>query len=334
MATLPLRLTPEEIGIDKQQNVRKFKSDPEVEAEEIRNMALSLLDVAGQLQPVTVRETKKGSYTLLWGHRRRAAAMLINSGAFKSIYDPKKKGPFLLDAIVRDLSADEAKHAAIIENVHRKGFSPIELLLLIEEAREDNGWQGEKGTQKVADYLHVGKDTVIRIEKLASLPKNKRHEVHSGGLSVEAALAFLNVDPVKLEKVAADAKALAKADAQAKLDKAEKDKKYSTKNKEKLKKAVAKPKVEKQHVVKAARKNKALKVKDPRTKKEILDFFEGMTGAASAPVMADFAEYLVNTFAKGSGTEGTLLAKWDAIEAALKPEARSKQSGKEKSKAA
>lgn len=320
---LPLNLLPDDIKIRKEQNVRKFKADPIIEQERIRRLALSLLAPEGQLQNCIVREEKAGVYSLIAGHRRREAVLLINSGEFKSQYNPSKQGPFTLRCEVRKFDDAQAKKAAITENLQRQNFSPMDLVMLIADVRADNGWTEGKDTKLVAEYLGVSPATVTQHEKLSTAPKAVKTDVHNGDMTVQAALATMTeVEEDKREAVAAQAKDEAKKEAGKKSAAAQTSTKLSAKQKEAAKKSAAKPVVTAAHVKKAARDQGALKggAKSPRTKKDVVEFFEGMTGPASHPVMAEFAAYMVK-FSAGEGTEGTLTKKWDAI-AELLPKAK------------
>jgi len=314
---LTLNLLPDEIKLRKEQLVRKFKGSPEAEEKSIRELALSLLEPEGQLLPLIVREEKQGQYSLIAGHRRRAAAMRINSGEFKSRYDPKKQGPFTLECVVRRYDDAQAKRAAIIENIQRKNFTPIDLMLLIADARKENGWEGGENTKQVAAYFGVSTATITEHEKLAEAPKSIQQQVHSGEMTTQAALtAIKRVEPEKREEVVEDAKKLSREEAKEAVKRADANPKMSAKQKAIAKKNAEKPKVQEKHVVQAARKKGALKGKEPRQKKELIGFFESMCGPASPPVMASFAAYFVK-FSQGEGTEGTLLRKWDEIAEAL-----------------
>lgn len=319
--SVPLHLDPADILLDKGLDLRRFKivgEGAEDRAESIKALAASMIQ-NGQENPVLIRE-KKGKYYLVAGSRRREAGLLINSGALKSLYDPKKQGPFLLESKLRELDDTQAHRAAMHENIQREDFSPIQLLLNIQDTRKRYGWEGESGTKNVAEFLGLTVTDVTETEKLDLLPKAVKAQVHAGTLTAEGALfAAKKVQPEKVEEVLADAGKGAKKEAQERLEKEEKNPKSSKQTKDRLKKKVEKPVVGKKHVAAAAQKKGALKegVKEPRNRKALLEFFDGMRGAASHPLMAEFAEYLVDKYAPGDGTDGKLTKLWDAIGDAL-----------------
>lgn len=339
-----IHLVPDEIKLNKKLNLRKYDlSDQKERDRKILELARSIL-VNTQEQPVLVRVEKSG-FSLITGSRRRLAGIAINEGKLKDLYDPKKEGPFMLEAKIVEKSDLEAKQAALAENIHRENFTPMELCYLIGDVRKENGWEGgDKGdgnTQKVADYFGVSRATITQTEKLGTLPKAIRELVHARQLSPDAALLHVKVDDDKKEVVMSDAKKLAKKEAEEKAAAREaKGKKdggrLSKKQKAERKKSEESPRVQKKHVAEAARKHKAIddQTKNPRSKKEILDVFEGLKGPASPPKMAAFAVYLTDTFAKGKGTEGKLIALWDAIGEALPKSEQGKTTVDDKKKAA
>lgn len=320
-----IHLSPDEIKLDKKYMPKRLAVESNGENEKILQLARSILR-EGQENPCMVMESRPGVYSLLAGSRRRRAAIAINDGQLKAMYDPKKEGPFLLECKVRDFpTSQEAKRAAMAENVHREGFSQIELLENIKDVRKENGWEDGKFTKDVADYFGLSTATITETEKLDALPKPVKDQIHRGDIKGDAALLLVKeVREQERGGVLADAKELAKAEETAKAKKREEkaesgQRRMTKKEKADQEKKLANPVVKKKHVAKAAAKKKALKegAKIAKTRKEILEFFDGLIGPATPPKMADFCKYFVEKYAAGTGTEGTAQAKWDAIADAL-----------------
>lgn len=314
-ATRLIQLNPAEIKIRKDLNVRKFPingsgSTGEQETELIRQLAITLIEDS-QLQPVLVGEEIKKSgetdYYLIAGARRRAAAELINSGALKSYYDPKKKGPFLLDCKVKEvISAPRARKAARLENIQRKQFNAMDLAMNISDILAENEWKDQADWSKlVADYLRVSRATVTQHYKLLELPKALQARVADGELTVNAAFAVLKTDEQQRQEVIEDAKKLAEQERRTKTT-AGKGSGSSSGN----------APVQRKHVVQAAREREALAGPSPRSRKEIRDLIESLCGPAYHKLMNGFAEAFLD-WTDGKGTDSALIARWNQLDTVI-----------------
>lgn len=289
-----LFLSPDEIALPDVTDVRPWSSkmgDTEEEINAIEALAATISE-EGQNTPVEVRRNGEG-FELVAGRRRHRAVALINAG--------KAKGEALLPLIAiastdaKPLSDPKAFRHAMLENIHRKGLSPMDYAYDIKTIREKFGWEGAKGTKKVADFLKVAPATITQHEKLLELTEDIQAKVHKGELSgqdgFDLAAIAKKAGPEKAAEVAQQAVETGKAVEQAAVDVAaetevdeaagdageaegaETGKKTAKKKAAKKKAAAAKSKV----IRRATREVDPNKPK-PRTKGEIVEFFDGLEG--------------------------------------------------------
>ena len=132
------RIPLETIEMNPEQPRKIFKD------EELEELALSIRDY-GVLQPILVRKTGMGKYSIIAGERRfRAAGMA---------------GLSEIPAIIRDLEAEEAALIALVENVQREDLN------YIEEAR---------AYRKLMEEFHLTQNEIARkVGKQQSTISNK-----------------------------------------------------------------------------------------------------------------------------------------------------------------
>lgn len=298
---LPEELEVEEIG-------DRMKSDTESDFEKIHELAESIKQV-GQEQPCKVVEKKDGTYRLTIGRRRMAAIATINAER-----DPKN--PLKVWCVV-DRSGGDSFQKAVIENVHRKNYSPIEMANIFTKIRKQHKWEGGEGTAKVADYLKISPATVTQYERVnKELPHDKKMKVHKGEWTMEAALEYLNTQPEKAEAVEKRAEQIAQEEA-AKTPR--KTKANAEKNGGKTNgkaAAAAKPKVGGKHVRQAQQEMEAQRVKKAPGKAEVREFFQQFDSAdygyGNSPVRT-FVKYFVDKWMAGNGSDKTLQKLFDGM---------------------
>lgn len=307
-------LHPQEVIVGEEVLKARPMYDAGEEMDAIQDLVQSIR-TNGQLHPIVVRKNTltDGQYRLVAGRRRVEAANMINAELGKS------EMPFRLKAVVVDgiVTDKEAFRAAIAENLKRKDLSPIQFAALIENVRKEFGWSGGKGTKKVAEYLQVSPAQITQHEKLAGLSEEHKAKVHSGVWSAETAFEVLNTKEDKRDEVIKDAERLAESESEAgsgtetTIDGEGTGRTHVTVG---SKKGAAK--VSAKHVRRAAKEADAEKVVKPRTKKDILEFFELSNGPAYGfenGTIRMFLSYLTGDYASGKGTERTLKAKFDAM---------------------
>lgn len=154
-----------------------------------RNARKDLDDLAGLagsitlselVQPIVVRPMKTGRYELVSGERRWTAA--------------KQAGRTTIEAIVRNLSDQEAMIHSLLENLHRKNLNPIEKARGL-EALCDTG----KNQREVAEQLGHTVGWVSNVIRLLRLPEAWQRRVATGEvLESQARLLVQYVDDAEL----------------------------------------------------------------------------------------------------------------------------------------
>jgi ParB/RepB/Spo0J family partition protein len=273
-----LYLLPEEITIPESgMDVRPWTSQAgatDKETEAIGKLAETIA-AEGQIMPVKCRYGKGGEIILIDGRRRVQSVALINAG--KS----NKETPLRVKVIIGtdEIKGARAYRQSMIANIHRLDLSPMDIAQDIKNIREQFKWTGADGTKKVAEYLKVSPATITQHEKLLTLTAEVQAQIHDGTLSRDAAFAVSKVEPSKQAAVVEKAKETQKEEKAASKAKPPADK-PATGNKQPTKAAARETgTVKARHIRKAAREIDPTKPQ-PRSKKEIVEFFAEKEGAA------------------------------------------------------
>lgn len=323
---------------------------PKDEAKKIDALAKTMYEI-GQEQAIGIRFNRAGlagivsvpAWSIVWGRRRLAAAQLIE----------KETGEeWLLDAIVLDLTDDQAFRAAAIENGQRENNSPISFALLVQNVRvrlfgdlpTDADWANNKINQaqaaKLADWFGCSKAKITESIKLLTLPEQVQAKVHAGQLSASAAFDLAAIpSPLNQAKVLKKAQDAANAEATAKPPSTQTTSEGasgqfnnatiantgiaggveaidSTPKKGKKPSTPPSPApVKSKHIRKAARELNVMETAKARTRPEILSALELLNSPAAYPkVMCGFIDYLLNEFASGKASDDKKLrVKWGQI---------------------
>ena len=339
-----LLLKPEDIEVPEETNVRPFSTgqgQSEKDIQEIQNL-MGSMEEQGQLQPILVQkntnpEVGAPPYKIVVGRRRREAALMHNLAA-------SEDNQMLLKAIVVDaMKAQTAFRSAAHENLIREPISPMDQALNIRNVRKKAKLEGSKGTKKVAEYFRCSPATITQHEKLLDLTEDVQKAIHEGTVSRDAAFALV----VALKDIPADKKAEVQA---AILDNARNRQKQETaaasdaaaeaevnapkKGKGGKKSGAAgKGGVKAKHVKAAARE--VAGAVTSRSKKDIIEFFEGCLGPAYGYPDGAVHQFVNNftKWVKGEITDRTLVKYFDAmVEKAAMGTAASVPSTKPKSK--
>lgn len=285
-----LFLSPDDISLPDITDVRPWSTkmgDTEEEINAIEALASTITE-EGQNTPVEVRRNGEG-FELVAGRRRHRAVALINAGKAKG------EEPLPLVAIVstdaKPLTDPKAFRHAMLENLHRKGLSPMDYAYDIKTIREKFGWDGSKGTKKVADFLKVSPAQITQHEKLLELPEDIQVKIHKGDLSAQDGFDLVGIakkaGPERAAAVAEEAVQTGKAVEQAAVSTAaaageagEGDEVDETATPTPAKKKAAKKKVKaaKSKVIRQAARTVDPNKPKPRTKSEIMEFFDGLEG--------------------------------------------------------
>jgi ParB/RepB/Spo0J family partition protein len=295
-------LLPEQITVDERFNVRPWSS--EAEDDKIEKLADSI-SKDGQLDPVIVAQEEDGRYTLIAGHRRRQAVERLNLG---------RDGNKIPLRVTVDKTGGDYFRKAIVSNLQRKDFSPMDLALLIQKIRQEHGWFGASGTSKVAEYLGVNRATVSQHEKFLGAPKDLQDKLHRGIISAQSGQDILSVAPHLRGEILERA-----ADIQARADLSEDDQeRLQVAEENNMELPLPEPaRIERPSIVKAIRDTDgATEVPIPLTRKEILAFFEqfdsDVYGYPDGSIRK-FVRYLVDRLQVGKGDEGTAKRLFDQM---------------------
>lgn len=154
------------------------------------------IEKQGLLQPITVRQVAGGkSFELVCGERRYRAFSSLKAKEDKAneanvAAHRKKLTRFQsIDAIVREMTDEEAYDAMITENLQRKDVDPIEEAFAF-------GKLAERGNSAEEIALRFGKSTRFVLDriKLNALIPELMVEVKEGKMSIAAAMIIARLD--------------------------------------------------------------------------------------------------------------------------------------------
>lgn len=339
-----VKLTLDQIALDPVTDVRIGEPSKD-EPAKIEALAKTIFE-EGQLQPIVVRpDSAPDMYRVMAGRRRLAAKKLIQE---------KSGSPVTIDAIIVKKSDSDAFKAAIIENLQREDFTPMQKLALIEKTKEHLNATGKDWTKHVAEFLSVSRANISETMRLKDLPDDLRAKCAAGLYTASGAIEIAKQRETARAEVAARAEALAKAEQQAKraAERAKRESEVAKGRKgaenrsgaAKSAKSEAsdkpsspkksggsdeKVKVGAGHVRRAARELEVEDRQRARTKHDILAFFQPLAGPESgyAEELEDFAKVFVEKWATGElTTDRPLLNRWDAISQLIDKKSRRKAS--------
>ena len=142
--------------------------------EELEELASSIRDY-GVLQPILVRKTEMGKYSIIAGERRfRAAGMA---------------GLSEIPAIVRDLEAEEAALIALVENVQRENLNYIEEARAYQKLMEEFHLTQNEIARKVGKQ----QSTISNKIRILTLPEDIQELLVSNKLTERHARALLRI---------------------------------------------------------------------------------------------------------------------------------------------
>ena len=162
----------------------------EFDLEKLTELAQSIKDDGGPLQPPVVYEDADGKYGLIAGERRWRAAF--------------EAGLEEMTVIVRPKPADcAARKMALKENIQREDLTPLEIALAVQEMLME---QTEVGTliynkTQLADELGKGSDFISKCEALLRCSERLRRAVHEKRVELEIA-AMIGSLPADMHEMA------------------------------------------------------------------------------------------------------------------------------------
>jgi ParB family chromosome partitioning protein len=155
-----------------------------IDNDSLQGLASSIRE-KGVIQPIIVRRTSEGSYSLIAGERRWRAAKIAGL----------KKIP----AIIKDAARAESLELALIENIQREDLNPIETAEAFQRLIEEFKLTHDELSKK------VGKDraTVTNYLRLLKLQPEIKKWIAEGSLSIGHAKALLQIEEPTLRLEAA-----------------------------------------------------------------------------------------------------------------------------------
>jgi ParB family chromosome partitioning protein len=196
------------ISVDVSDSVRMFKDDPAM----ISRLAASIKR-EGVIEPLVLdQEMVVGKYPLISGSRRLKAA--------------REAGLKEVPCVLRKVKEGERLAIALAENIQRRNLSAMELALNSKRVRGEFGWEGEKNTKKVAEFMGVSDATITQHEKLLALKPETQRLVHERVMGSQAGQDIADIvkeyGEEKAEKVVKRAKEIEKERKAAKIPRADK----------------------------------------------------------------------------------------------------------------
>lgn len=188
------KLNPSDIKLPDHMFQGRFDAKPK----NVEEMANSLL-ADGQKQNIIVRKNNENAPVLVFGYRRRAAALMINEKRhdknFRASLSPEalvvldKLGeePFRLEVKIEDIGEQKAFLDNVAENVKRVDLSPMDRMKIILVMRNNFNMKDDE----IAAVFNKKPWYVYHHLKLASLSKRIQELVDIGIISLEVAAKTL-----------------------------------------------------------------------------------------------------------------------------------------------
>ena len=145
--------------------------------EKLRELASSIKE-QGVIQPIIVHKMSSG-YQLIAGERRWRAARLA--------------GLKTIPALVKEATKRELLEMALIENIQREDLNPLEAAEAYKRLQDEF-----KLTQDdLAKRVGKERSTVTNFLRILGLPKEVKHEIAMGSISMGHAKALLSLERVR-----------------------------------------------------------------------------------------------------------------------------------------
>jgi ParB family chromosome partitioning protein len=146
--------------------------------EALEGLAASIREV-GVLQPIVVRQTAAGEYTLVAGERRWRAAEIV--------------GLDEIPAIIREGDDVSGFTEALIENLQREDLTPLEEAAAYRQLMEDFGLTHEE----VALRVGKSRSAISNVLRLLQLPAVIQGLLEAGELTAGHARALLGIEDAR-----------------------------------------------------------------------------------------------------------------------------------------
>ncbi len=172
--------TISEIDID---NIKPnpFQPRKKFDEEKLKELSESIKE-HGLLQPIVVIK-KKNHYVLIAGERRLRASKLAEKGTIR--------------AIIADISLDNLRELALMENIQRENLNPIELALSLNELIEKYNVTHDK----LAEIVHKSRTYVTNVLRLLNLSEFTQNKISEGLISSGHAKVLVGLEPSEEKKI-------------------------------------------------------------------------------------------------------------------------------------
>lgn len=172
--------TISEIDID---NIKPnpFQPRKKFDEEKLQELSQSIVE-HGLLQPIVVIK-KKGHYILIAGERRLRASKLAQRDTIR--------------AIIADISLDNLRELALMENIQRENLNPIELALSLNELIEKYNVTHDK----LAEIVHKSRTYVTNVLRLLNLSDFTQDKISEGLISSGHAKVLVGLEPAEEKKI-------------------------------------------------------------------------------------------------------------------------------------
>ncbi|MDA8422477.1 MAG: ParB/RepB/Spo0J family partition protein [Nitrospiraceae bacterium] len=145
--------------------------------EKLKELAASIKE-QGVIQPIIVHKAG-GGFQLIAGERRWRASRLA--------------GLKTIPALVKEATKRELLEMALIENIQREDLNPLEAAEAYKRLQDEFKLTQEDLARRVGKE----RSTVTNFLRLLGLPKELKHDLSSGALSMGHAKALLSLDRVR-----------------------------------------------------------------------------------------------------------------------------------------
>jgi ParB family chromosome partitioning protein len=130
----------------------------------------------GIIQPVTIRQSRDGTYELISGERRIRAALDLGMQSVPAY-------------IIEVKNDEEMLELALIENLQREHLNPVEIAISYQRLVSDVGLTADAIAKKVSK----DRTTVVNCLRLLKLPKNIQDALRTGTLTIGHARALISL---------------------------------------------------------------------------------------------------------------------------------------------
>lgn len=163
----------------------RYQPRREFSEESLKELAASI-KAQGLMQPIVVRPRPQGGFELIAGERRWRAAQMA--------------GLTRIDAVVKEVSDEQASAMALIENIQREDLNPLEEAFALARLKDEF----DLTQQEVADAVGKSRVAVTNLLRLLNLAPPVRDLLSRGEIEMGHARALLALEALDQERLARD----------------------------------------------------------------------------------------------------------------------------------